>query len=126
MKLFALLFGLSALTFAQQVAPGNFTIRFEPSAKLQTDAPIPFQITVTDDLRKPLIGATVTLQIETPEHAHVKVFKAPAVDQIGNPGVYVAKPVFEDPGTWNVYVEVRRNGQMSARTIQFSVPRSTE
>lgn len=121
-----LLFGLSALTFAQDVVPGNYNIRFEPDAKLQTDAPIPFHITVTDARHNPLTNATVTLQIELPEHAHVKVYKAPALDQIANPGVYVAKPVFEEPGTWSVYVEVRRNDHMSARTIEFSVPRSAE
>lgn len=126
MKWLALLLLLGGFAFAQEVTPGNFNIRFEPFVKLQTDAPIPFHITVTDALHNPVIGATVTLQIETPEHAHVKVYKAPPLDQIANPGIYIAKPVFEQPGTWNVYVEVRRNNHMSARTIEFSVPRSTE
>lgn len=126
MKWLALLLFVCGLTLAQELAPANFNIRFEPTAKLQTEAPIPFQITVTDALHNPVIGATVTLQIETPQHTNVKVFKAPALDQIANPGVYVAKPVFGQPGTWNVYVEARRNNRMTARTIEFSVPRSTE
>lgn len=125
MKLAALLlFGLGLL-FAQE-RDGNFGIRFEPTAVLQTGAPIPFQITVHDAAHNPLPDAKVTLQIETVNHTHVKVFPAPAVDQRAQPGVYVAKPVFDIPGEWNVYVEVRRqNGrweEMSARTIQFTVP----
>lgn len=116
---------LAGLLFAQE-RDGNFSIRFEPTAVLQTGAPIPFQITVHDADHKPLIDAKVTLQIETLNGAHVKVFPAPPVDQRAEPGVYVAKPVFDVPGEWNVHVEVHhQNGswdEMSARTIQYSVP----
>jgi len=124
-KFAALLLCGLGLLFAQE-REGNFSIRFEPTATLQTGAPIPFQITVQDAGHKPLADAKVTLQIETTNHTHVKVFPAPAVDPRGSPGVYIAKPVFDAAGEWNVYVEVRRqNGQweeMSARSIQFSVP----
>jgi hypothetical protein len=113
--LFLLAMGLA---LAQEQHEGNFIIRFEPKAVLQTEAPIPFQIEVTNDLHKPLTQAKVTLQIETSEHMDVKVFDAPAV----SPGVYVAKPVFSDAGQWNVYVEVRRGNSVSARTIQYYVP----
>ncbi len=119
----ALLLAAAALLSAQpQRREGNFVIRFEPKAVLQTGAAIPFQIDVTDDLHKPLIQAKVTLQIETAEHTGVKVFDAPAV----SPGVYIAKPVFPDAGQWNVYVEVTRGGAVSARTIQFYVPESAQ
>jgi hypothetical protein len=118
------LFGVGLL-FAQ-TRDSNFSIRFEPTAVLQTGAPIPFQITVNDTNHKPLPNAKVTLQIETADHTHVKVFPAPALDPRVSPGIYVAKPVFDVAGEWNVYVEVRRqNGrweEMSARTIQFTVP----
>lgn len=96
---------------------GNFDIRFEPTAVLQTGTAVPFKIDVKDDLHKPLTDAKVTLQIEMTDHSHVKVFPAPAT----NPGVYIAKPVFPIAGEWNVYVEVHRNNAMSARTIEFSV-----
>jgi hypothetical protein len=102
---------------AAQEREGNFDIRFEPTAKLQTGVQVPFKITVYDALHKPLPDAKVTLQIETPEHTHVKVFPAPAIDV----GVYIAKPVFPDSGEWDIYVEVHRANEMSARTIQFSV-----
>ncbi len=115
--LVALLLCAAGLSQAQ-VREGDFTIRFEPKAVLQTNAPIPFEITVKDDLGKPLIQAKVTLQIQMANHVHTQVYKAPAV----SPGVYVAKPVFPESGDWDVYVEVRRNDQMSARTIQFHVP----
>lgn len=97
---------------------GNFDIRFEPTAKLQTGVQVPFEIHVIDALRKPLIDAKVTLQIELPDHTHTKVFAAPAVAQ----GVYLAKPVFPLTGDWNIYVEAHRDNEMSARTIQFNVP----
>jgi hypothetical protein len=119
-KAAALLLLGAGLMLAQEPHEGNFIIRFEPKAVLQTEAPIPFQVDVTNDLHKPLIEAKVTLQIETAEHMNVKVFDARAV----SPGVYIAKPVFPDAGQWNVYVEVKRGDAISARTIQFYVPES--
>jgi hypothetical protein len=98
---------------------GNFTIRFEPKAVLQTDAQIPFEIKVMDDLKKPVQDAKVTLQIETKNHQHLTVFKAPAVTS----GVYLAKPIFPEAGEWNVYVEVHRNDEMSARVLEYTVPK---
>jgi hypothetical protein len=115
--LFALLLCAAGVCQAQ-VREGYFEIRFEPKAVLQTNAPIPFEITVKDDLGKPLIQAKVTLEIQMEGHVHTKVYQAPST----GPGVYVAKPVFPEAGEWQVYVEVRRNNQMSARTIQFNVP----
>ena len=131
MKYAAFLLTAAGLVLAQQKPPdepngpgeehnGNFTIRFEPKAVLQTNAPIPFEIDATDDLHKPLTQAKVTLQIETTEHTGVKVYNAPMT----NPGVYIAKPTFPNSGQWNVYVEVHRGNQMSARTIQYYVPES--
>jgi hypothetical protein len=96
---------------------GNFDIRFEPTAKLQTGVQVPFEIHISDALKKALPHAKVTLQIETPDHTHRKVFPAPAV----GPGVYMSKPIFPLPGEWNVYVEAQWNDKMSARTIQFNV-----
>ncbi|MBV9760181.1 MAG: FixH family protein [Acidobacteriaceae bacterium] len=119
-----LLLGLGLLV--AQERDGNFSIRFEPTAVLQTGAPIPFRITVNDSAHKPLADAKVTLQIEMANHTHVKVFAAPALDARADPGAYIAKPVFEAAGEWSVYVEAhRQNGrseEMSARTISFTVP----
>lgn len=117
MKTLALLLCAAGLLVSAE-REGNFVIRFEPTALLQANAPIPFQITVKDALQKPLIQATVTLQIETIDHKNTKVFKAPSIGD----GVYMAKPVFPASGEWNVYVEVRRGDAMTARTIQFNVP----
>ena len=133
MKFAALILAAVGFAVAQQNPPdqahgpgeehnGNFIIRFEPKVVLQTNAPIPFEIDVTDDLHKPLTQAKVTLQIETAEHANVNVFKAPMT----NPGVYIAKPTFPHAGQWNVYVEVHRANEMSARTIQYYVPESAQ
>ncbi len=96
---------------------GNFDIRVEPTATLQTGVQVPFQITVKDALRKPVNGAKVTFQIETTEHTRTKVYPAPGIDN----GMYVAKPVFPVEGDWNIYVEVRLDNRMSSRTMQFSV-----
>jgi hypothetical protein len=124
-KFAALLLLGVGLSFGQ-TRDGNFHIRFEPTAVLQTGAPIPFQITVADGDHKPLPNAKVTLQIETANHTHVRVFPAPAADARTSPGVYIAKLVFDVAGEWNVYVEVRRqNGrdeEVSARTIEYTVP----
>ena len=116
MKFIALLLCFFGSVLAQE-REGNFNIRFEPTAVLQTGAPVPFKIDVKDDLHKPLTDAKVTLQIEMTDHSNSKVFPAPAI----NPGIYIAKPLFPASGEWSVSVEVRRNDQMSARTIVFNV-----
>jgi YtkA-like len=120
-KIAATLLCASALLLAQQPPPegeGNFGIRFEPTAKLQTGVQVPFRITVTNNLRNPLTDAKVTLQISMTDDTRLQVFPAPAT----GPGVYVAKPIFPVSGEWNLYVEVRRRDRMSSRAIQFSVP----
>ena len=121
---FVLLLALSAASAQQapqqqqaQLREGNFDIRFEPTAILQSNAEIRFDIKVNDALRKPVHGATVTLQIETPDHQGTKLFKAAEMQT----GVYMAKPVFPSAGRWNVYVEARRDDKMSARTIEYYV-----
>ena len=101
-----------------QERPGNFSIRFEPAVVLQANAPIPFAITVKDALRHPVTDAKVTLQVETQQRTQVTVFKASATE----PGVYVSKPLFPSGGQWSVYVEVRRGDELSARSIDYSVP----
>ena len=101
-----------------QAGEGNFVIRFEPQAVLQANADIPFEIHVTDDRHRPVQYAKVTLQIETAQHTQVKKYPAPYV----GPGLYIAKPVFPTSGEWSVYVEVRLNGEVSARNIDYSVP----
>jgi hypothetical protein len=98
---------------------GNFIIHVEPKAVLQTDAQIPFEISVMNDLKQPLHEAKVTLQIETKDHQKVRVFKAPEVTA----GLYLAKPVFPEAGEWSVYVEVLRNDQLSTRTLDYTVPK---
>lgn len=104
----------------QQAREGNAVIRFEPTADLQPNAEIPFAIRVNDDLHKPVLNAKVTLQIQTPEHTDLKIYRASPVE----PGVYIAKPVFPSAGQWSIYVEVRRDTGISARSIDFNVPAS--
>jgi hypothetical protein len=119
-KVLALLAALASLSLAQ-LRSGNFSIRVEPTAAVQANVEVPFEIRVTDDLHKPLINATVTLQVETQDqHSQIRVFRAARTE----PGVYVAKPVFPSAGQWTVYVEVRRDLDMSARTFDYSVPDS--
>jgi hypothetical protein len=101
-----------------QEGEGNFRIQIEPSAVLQTGVQIPVQIIVKDDRQKPLVQATVTLQVETLDHNRMHVYPAPAT----NLGTYLAKPVFPEAGEWSIYVEVHRGGKMTARTTQVSVP----
>lgn len=96
---------------------GNFEIRFEPTAKMQTGPPVPFQILVRNALHKPLAHAKVSLQIEDANGGEVQSFPAPETEA----GTYIAKPVFHSSGQWTIYVEVVREGAKSARTIQFQV-----
>lgn len=117
MKIFAFVSLALGLAFAQQ-RDGNFNIRFEPTAVVQTGVQIPFRITVDDARRKPLGRAKVTLEISTKELTDTKLLQATETD----PGTYVAKPVFEHSGEWNVYVEVEREGVKSTRTKQVLVP----
>lgn len=100
-----------------QLREGNFNIRFEPTAMLQSNTEIRFDINVTDALRKPVHGARVTLQIQRPDNLQAKVFRATEMQ----PGLYMVKPSFPAAGRWNVYVEVRRGDAMSARTNEYYV-----
>ncbi len=112
---FALLLSLTAFAGRE----GNFVIRFDPNAILQTGAQIPFEIHVMNDLQQPLHQAKVTLQIETKDHQKAESFKAPEVTE----GVYLAKPIFPDPGDWNVMVEVHRNDQVTSRSKEYTIPK---
>jgi len=114
----ALLLLCSLTLFAQRVHNGNFTIRFEPTAILQSKAPIPFQIHVTDPDHHPVIGATAEMDIEMTDHTHAQSFKAPYI----SPGLFMAKPIFPVPGHWNVEVVVRRSDQESDVSLDFNVP----
>jgi hypothetical protein len=117
LKLGILAVGLAGLLSAQ-LENANFDIRFEPDAKLQTGAPIPYRITIKDDLGKPVPRAEVSLQIETPDHKDVQIYKAPMLDA----GMYLAKPVFPHAGQWSVTVNAHRREQVSSRTIEYTVP----
>ena len=121
-KLLVLALCVSGILLAQDwpLRPANFTIRFAPDAVLQTGVPIPFKIQITDARQNPLTDAKVTLEIHRPDNSMVTVFKAPAIDR----GVYMAKPVFPEPGTWEVHVDVRWEDQHGGRTIEYNVPRS--
>jgi hypothetical protein len=96
---------------------GNFTIRFEPKAVLQTGVAIPFEISVSDNRHQPVAQATVKLSIEKADQSNQQVFRAPSVSA----GVYLAKPIFREAGNWSVNVEVRRSDQLTSRTLEFSV-----
>ena len=96
---------------------GNFTIRFEPKAILQTGVAVPFEISVTDSRRNPVTQAEVKLYIEAADGHERKLFAAPAITA----GVYLSKPIFPEAGNWKVDVEVRRNDQFSMRSLEFNV-----
>jgi hypothetical protein len=115
-KLLALVLLIAGLALPYE-REGDFTIRFEPMAVLQSGVPIPFHIKIDDSRHQPLIDAQVTMQIETPDHKNVQTFKATSIGA----GIYSAKPVFDDAGEWVVLVNVRRNDQVGARTITFEV-----
>ena len=108
---------LFSLTLTAQVHEGNFTIRFEPTVVLQSKTEVPFSIVIRDARSKPVEHAQVTLQIKNSDGMGVKDFRA----TMTSPGAYIATPGFATAGSWSVYVEVRRNDEMSARTIQFQV-----
>jgi hypothetical protein len=114
--------GAFAAQQQEQQAPlreGNFDIRFEPTAMLQTGTEIRFDINIKDALHKPVHGAQVTLEIETTDHQKPKVYRATEMQT----GLYMAKPLFPVAGRWNVNVEVRQGDAMSARTIEYYVPK---
>lgn len=117
-KLFCLvLLCLTGLAlFADQ--EGNFKIHFEPTAKLQTNVEVPFEVHVTDALNKPLReNARVELSIAPQNHATVESVKAWFV----SPGVFIAKPTFPTDGQWEVTVTAHRENGTSTRAILFTV-----
>jgi hypothetical protein len=117
-KAAVLLFCALTVLAQQKLHNGNFNIRFEPTAILQSKTPIPFEIHVTDPNHHPVIGAKLEMDIEMADHTHAQTFKAPSI----SPGVHIAKPVFPVAGHWNVEVIVRRGDQESDATLDFNIP----
>lgn len=115
-KIFVCLLLSLGLGFAQR--DPDYTIRFEPTAIVQTGVEIPFRINVDDDRHKAVRGAKVTLQITTKDPLDTKVLRATETD----PGTYIAKPVFPHSGEWNLYVEVDHDRGKSTRNKQLLVP----
>ena len=117
MKLIAALLLFSGLLVGAD-REGNFKIRFEPTAKLQTGVEVPFEIHVNDSRDKPLLRDTeVQLEIARPGGQPTGSVKAWYVQ----PGVYIAKPQFPADGQWAVTVDARRNNATTKRIITFIV-----
>jgi hypothetical protein len=115
-KIAALLLCALGLLFADD-REGNFEIRFEPTAKLQTNVDVPFEIYVKDGRKQLLPDAKVEVTISLKDGSQPAKLPARAI----TPGLYIVKPNFPVPGTWDVEVIVRRNDQTSRRTKEFSV-----
>jgi nitrogen fixation protein FixH len=117
-KVLVLALSLFGLLFAAQEVDGNFTIRFEPTAKLQANVEVPFTVHVTDDRGKPLLQDDhVQMTIAPENQPALKTIKAWFVA----PGEFIAKPVFPSDGQWSITVEARRRNQVTRRTITFQV-----
>ncbi len=117
MRNFVLFLCLAALVFGEGTE-GNFKIRFEPTAKLQTGAEIPFTVTVTDSRMQPLSSASVHMTCRLADDTSTEVRSE---GRMVTAGTYVAKPTFPKAGTWDVRVEVIFNDKTSSRTIQYNV-----
>lgn len=70
-----------------------------------------------DPRHKPVEHAQVTLEIKDRDNMNLRDFRS----IMAAPGVYVAKPTFSDSGEWSVSVTVRRDQDITSRTIQFTV-----
>jgi hypothetical protein len=117
-RLLALILCISGLLFAANEVEGNFTIRFEPTAKLQTGVEVPFTVHVTDDRKRPLEqNAHVEMAIAPENREPIKTIRAWYV----GPGEFIAKPVFPSEGQWTLTVTARRANQVTTRAITFSV-----
>jgi uncharacterized GH25 family protein len=97
---------------------GNFKIRFEPTARLQSKTEVPFEIHVMDSRGQPLQReARVDISIVQQDREPEKGIRAFFIQ----PRVFLAKPVFPRDGQWDVTVVARRDNQVTRRTTTFSV-----
>lgn len=118
MKPLILFVCLLGFAVAADEKEGNFTIRFEPAAKLQTNVQVPFEIRIMDDRQKPLErNVSVELSFAPQNQENGKTVKAWFVQ----PGLFIAKPVFPTDGQWAVTVTARREDRVTRRTIMFAV-----
>jgi hypothetical protein len=112
------LLGIGLAFAAPDVKEGNFTIRFEPAAKLQTKVEVPFEVRIIDDRNRPLQpNVKVDLTIAQENKPAIKTVKAWFVQ----PGLFIAKPVFPSDGQWVVTVTARINDRVTTRAITFTV-----
>ena len=96
MKVAALLFCSASLLFAQ-LREGNFSIRFEPTAVLQSKVQVPFEIRVMDANSRPLTYANVDLEIARADGSHFAKFKAVPEDTIKLPAFTQRSLCFPKP-----------------------------
>lgn len=112
---------LSCLLFSSLVAKaereGNFKIRFEPTALLQTGVEVPFEVKVWDVRQQPATDVRVIVAISRPNEE--RSLKSDAL-RVGT-GVYVAKPMFPSAGQWNVEVRVRKDDTVTTKVMSFNV-----
>lgn len=108
---------LTALVLAQGTE-GNFKIRFEPTAKLQTAVEVPFTITVTDSRLQPVSSALIHMTCRLADDTSTEVR---VEGKMVTAGTYIAKPIFPKAGTYDVRVEVVRNDKTTSRSIQYNV-----
>jgi nitrogen fixation protein FixH len=116
-KILALILCLAGLLAAADDKPGDFTIRFEPTAKLQTNVEVPFEVHVTDSRKRPLPQGQVELSISPVDKPTAETVKAWFVQ----PGLFIAKPKFPSDGQWSVTVKAKLGTLVSTRTIEFTV-----
>jgi hypothetical protein len=116
-KILALFLCFVGLLAAAADQPGDFTIRFEPTAKLQTNVEVPFEVHVTDSRKRPLPQGQVELSISPVDKPTAETVKAWFVQ----PGLFIAKPKFPSDGQWSVTVKAKLGTLVSTRTIEFTV-----
>jgi hypothetical protein len=116
-RTFFLFVSLALPVFAQSTE-GNYKIRFEPTAKLQTGAEIPFTIRVTDSRLQPMTSAKVRVICRLTDDPSNDV---QAEGHLVTAGTYLAKPEFPKAGTWEVRVEVTWNDKTSSRSVQYNI-----
>jgi hypothetical protein len=116
-KILALFLCFVGLLAAAADQPGDFTIRFEPTAKLQTNVEVPFDVHVTDSRNRPLPQGHVELSISPVDKPIVETVKAWFVQ----PGLFIAKPKFPSDGQWSVTVKAKLGNLVTTRTIEFTV-----
>ncbi|MBM3726463.1 MAG: hypothetical protein FJW40_13675 [Acidobacteria bacterium] len=96
----------------------KWTVSYKLPAKIKTDVAVPIVVTVVDEKKKPVAGATVETVLTMTEMDHGE-FKAGSKET--GPGVYQSMNKFLMSGGWQIEVRVAKGASKVSKKFKYEL-----